>query len=647
MICRSGCSRARRVATAVAMVGVLQWTPGGTATRYVDIKTCPSVGAGTLASPYCEIQTAIDGALPGDLVKVAAGVYTTKHTRSIAGDVPIFPNPATAVVFMRDQVHLEGAGAGISILDAGGADRVVIFDRVEAGTRFQGFTVTGGDTTGRVGDGAGLLLLLSSPLIQQNRIAGNHAFYGGGVSVVFGAPQIQDNVIEHNTAGNDIQSATGGGIDVAFESNPLITRNIIIGNYAHGSGGGLAFYETNGQADSNRIEGNVAELNGGGVYSAPIANTIRGKVTLRSNTISLNVARAGDGGGIFAAEGTDLLMSTLSRNRAVLGDGGGAFTWGSAGIILRDNLIDRNGAAQGGGIYFDPTSHPTVAGNDVVGNLPFDFGGGQDPTGSQGNFSLDPLLVNAPDFVIDVQIDRWNSLVAPVDPELSRQFAVGDFVEYGDDGVRRLVTQILTAVGVPLIKLETSPILTEAETYPYPVVLRRWGANGRLDEDFGTRNLSPLIDVAGSTSGPPTDAMGHARLFDGNLDGQSRHDVGATENLAELPQLGIIAGGTLSWTTFPDRIWHYHLYRGLASDLADGNKDGIPDGADRVAGTADDGFGSCLVPGVSLPGPDYLDLDVPPPGKAFYYLGTLTDLNEGILGFDSAGRVRANLHSCN
>jgi hypothetical protein len=637
-----------RKLVALWLVGILALAvgPGWAATWYVDIKTCPSTGGGTLSSPYCDIQLAIDRALAGDTVKVAAGTYSTKQTRQVLGTVPVFPNPATAVVWMRDQVHLEGAGIDKTILNAGGADRVAIFNMVNAGTRFQGFTVTGGDTTERVGDGAGLLVLSSSPTITQNRIVGNHAFFGGGIEVLYSAPLIQDNVITQNTAGSDIQSATGGGIDVAFGSDPLITRNVIVGNYVHGSGGGVAFYETNARLDSNCIEGNVAELNGGGVYSAPIANQTLGTVLVRSNIISLNVARGGDGAGVFASEGTDVLTNTISHNRAVTGYGGGIFTLGSLSITLRDNLIVRNGAVDGGGVYFDPTSNPQVAGNDVIANLPYNFGGASDPTGTQGNFSAEPVLGNVPAFVADVQIDRFHALVTTLDTEPTRQFAVGDLVEYGNDGVRRVVTLIRTAVGVPLIKLETSPILTDAEILLYPVVLRNWKQDADLREEYGVSPISPVVDAASGNGYPPTDARGHMRAFDGDLNGQIRVDVGGVESLAELPRLGIAADSRLVWQPYAGRPWHYHLYRGLASDLVDANKDGLPDGPDHVPGTFDDGYGQCLAVGVELPGPDYLDPETPPPGQAFFYLGSIMASTEGILGYDSAGRERKRLFTC-
>ena len=136
------------------------------------------------------------------------------------------------------------------------------------------------------------------------------------------------------------------------------------------------------------------------------------------------------------------------------------------------------------------------------------------------------------------------------------------------------------------------------------------------------------------------------RRFDGDLGGQTQVDIGGVENLAELPLLDNTTGGGLMWETYIGLPWHFHLYRGTVSGLRDVNGDGFPDGPDNVPDTGDDGYGDCLAPGADLPGPSFFDTDVPPIGEAFFYLATVADVAEGILGFDAADRVRQLLRPC-
>src|SRR5215813_13221160 len=59
------------------LAAVLLLTAGGRSlavTRYVNVAS-PCPGAGTQASPYCKIQTAICNAVAGDLVSVSPGTY--------------------------------------------------------------------------------------------------------------------------------------------------------------------------------------------------------------------------------------------------------------------------------------------------------------------------------------------------------------------------------------------------------------------------------------------------------------------------------------------------------------------------------------------------------------------------------------------
>ena len=43
---------------------------------YVDAANCPGPGDGSAGNPFCLIQSAVNAASPGDMIHIAAGIYT-------------------------------------------------------------------------------------------------------------------------------------------------------------------------------------------------------------------------------------------------------------------------------------------------------------------------------------------------------------------------------------------------------------------------------------------------------------------------------------------------------------------------------------------------------------------------------------------
>lgn len=145
---------------------------------------------------------------------------------------------------------------------------------------------------------------------------------GGGVSCISASPIIANNLICGNTA-----TTSGGGIGCGGGSSPLILNNLITGNLAP-KGGGISCDTHNGSwptITNNTIVGNTATVDGGGIScdsSAP--------------WISNNIVASNAHGGIFVATSGPTL-----RNNCVYGNGAYEYSGIAPGVgdISADPLL--------------------------------------------------------------------------------------------------------------------------------------------------------------------------------------------------------------------------------------------------------------------------------------------------------------------
>jgi hypothetical protein len=178
---------------------------------------------------------------------------------------------------------------------------------------------------------------------------------GIGVAVGGGSPIISRNVIEHNTLGISVDAYQEPSLITA----PVITQNVIRQNGFYYHGGGIS--GCCAVVTSNLIVGNTAYYGGGLLFGA-------GEIA--GNTIVGNEARYG----------------------------GAMFLAGS--VVVRDNVIVDNLAVyEGGGVFATSDAVITFAGNDAFGNTAHPYSGTDnyypyDPTGTDGNVSVDPLFVD-------------------------------------------------------------------------------------------------------------------------------------------------------------------------------------------------------------------------------------------------------------
>jgi hypothetical protein len=208
------------------------------------------------------------------------------------------------------------------------------------------------DCIGGISVGGGIYSEGSSPVIEDNRMAGNLAGNGGAIYVDSGDAEIRDNLILTNGA-----TAAGGGI------------------YSRGTTGTITIID-------NRIMENTAAQDGGGVY-------VRGpEPTITGNIVAMNTAMNG-GGFFFRAINTATMENnTVAENTAPSGSGIRLF---DSDLTIAKTIIAFND--DGAGLFCDLSSSPTVDCCIVSGNA-----GGDDICGTSTNNSTDdPQFCGMPD----------------------------------------------------------------------------------------------------------------------------------------------------------------------------------------------------------------------------------------------------------
>jgi len=174
-----------------------------------------SISANQLKVPsqYSTIQAAIDAASAGDTVLVADGTYI--ENLNINKDIKI----------------ISENGAEKTIIDGGKIKQVIEFpDFITRDCILDGFTVTnGGDANG------------------------NSDAPPGGINVWGSSPILRNLIIK----GNRREGASGGGIHVNENGNPLVDGCIIKDNYADG-GGGIDVWRASIEIKNTILENNSA-----------------------------------------------------------------------------------------------------------------------------------------------------------------------------------------------------------------------------------------------------------------------------------------------------------------------------------------------------------------------------------------------------
>ncbi len=348
--------------------------------------------------PYTSIQSAVDAADTGAVIKIATGWYTGVSARS----------GITQLVYLSKTVTLQGGYTTTNWMIPYPLTQPTILDAQYQGRVFYltgnitptlaGLHITGGNAAGLGGNsslapsdvGGGLYIASTRAILSQNKIYRNWAGHGGGVFVYNSRATLVQNTVISNTAqafgggvaldtsaavltGNHIITNTawssGGG--VYLRSSPArLDDNVIESNYGN-SGGGVHLYISHATLADNLIKGNTAAYYGGGVYMQYSSATLATNV-IRSNRVTHNVYSAG--GGVYAS-GNPLTSTanTVTFNQAH--KGGGLYLTDNSGSFLNTNVITANQAHEGGGLYLYG-GPATLQGNVIASNTALTNGGG-------------------------------------------------------------------------------------------------------------------------------------------------------------------------------------------------------------------------------------------------------------------------------
>ena len=306
---------------------------------------------------YATVQAAVDAAVAGDEIRVAAGTYTgtesdvllVEETVTIRGGYTA-TNWATADPEMNPTI-LDGEGA-----------RRVIHVAGEITVVLEGLTVTRGFAS----EGGGILVEDAIVTLERDTIDANQAMVGFMGSAYGGGVSLRDstvNLIRSAVSGNFLGGSRGGGGGLyAVNSSVNLLNTYVTGNQVFvngGKSGGL--YVRN--CDAVHITGSEVTTNsadfGGGLYASG-----------SDVAVTASLVRDNDsfwGGGIYLDGGTADLARDVFKANDAFEDGGGLYLRDVNATLVNTVVIDNVADGRGSGLYSESSSptlvHATLARN--------------------------------------------------------------------------------------------------------------------------------------------------------------------------------------------------------------------------------------------------------------------------------------------
>src|SRR3989337_3601523 len=334
----------------------------------------------------CNLQAALTAASSNnqnDTINIAAGTYNTAGTTFTY----------TTGAMENFDLTLDGAGAGVTILDGGNADQVlrivttvVMPNDSGVDTFIRDLTIRNGMGVFATADGNGGGLRFSATsadLTVQNCTFSNNTTNGdvGGLfSSTSGVATITNGTFNNNTAVNPALAADPDGGGAFFNSGPVsITNTNFTNNSATSDGGGVGVLNLVGNLTltDNTFTNNTAVNGDGGGFATLFTGAVQlNNATLTDNNFTDNSAGDDGGGAIVDANLNVTATDNTFTGNSAGGDGGGLHTE-AQNVTLDVNEFDNNTAdANGGGASADADEDVNAMGNTFSNNSAEGEGGG-------------------------------------------------------------------------------------------------------------------------------------------------------------------------------------------------------------------------------------------------------------------------------
>ncbi len=388
-----------RVILSVLVAGATR--SGCAGVLYVNGATTNVSGADgrSWTTAYAALGPALAAAIEGDEIWVAAYEYSVTsvslNLRSGIGLYGGFVGTETEREqrdWRRNRSALRGAAPYVLRVAAGATnttriDGLVIFGATSAAIYCERSSpvIANNKICENMPLGRGIYCKNSFAIITNNYLYANGtlAQAGGAINAEGGAPQILNNRIMGNIA------AGGAGISCTA-SSPVIAFNVIQGNTADMAGAGIECYQSSPEIHNNWLlwnRVNYDNIGGGGIScSQPGSPNIRNNVFV-GNSVAI-LQNQGRGGAIYCnTQSSPSIVNNTILRCGLPSAGACLYSTSTNALLVANNVIAFNGAG------IESAVAPVLRNNCVAENPNGNYLGIPDPTGTMGNLSLPPLLL--------------------------------------------------------------------------------------------------------------------------------------------------------------------------------------------------------------------------------------------------------------